>query len=41
MRIGNYSSKISLQLLREGGDGLNGQSIHSQCMRGLFDGVSV
>jgi len=40
MRIGDYSYRISLQPLREGDDGLNWQSIHSQSMLGLFVEVS-
>jgi len=32
MTIGDYSSRINTRTLREGGNGLNWQSIYSQCM---------
>ena len=41
MKIGDYSYRIALRPLREGGDGLNWQSIHSyDAGLELFDGVS-
>jgi len=40
MKIGDYSSRISVQPLKEGGDSLTGNlSTHDACL-GLFDGVS-
>ena len=41
MKIGDYSSRISLRHLSEGGDRFNGQSIHLHCMFGsLYDWIN-